>query len=74
MKFVSNKYSSADILRKVRMDLNLTQKEFAKAVGITEATIKNYEQGRRSFSLEKLIDFCNKLNIDVTLEISTRKK
>ncbi len=73
MKFVGNKCSAAEILKMIRKELNLTQREFAKAVGITEATIKNYEQGRRNFSLDKLMSFCDKFNIDVTFEINVKK-
>ena len=43
-----------DNIRHLRKDLNLTQKELAKEVGLTQAQISDYERGRRTPSLHTL--------------------
>ncbi|WP_026189013.1 LexA family protein [Orenia marismortui] len=48
------------VLKKLRMEMNLTQKELADKLGITRGAIGHYEQGKRSPDnemLAKLADF-----------------
>ncbi|MFH1391203.1 MAG: helix-turn-helix domain-containing protein [Candidatus Diapherotrites archaeon] len=34
-------------MKKIRLELGITQKEFAKRLGITQSTLSDYEAGRR---------------------------
>lgn len=47
-------HTVGDNIRHLRKDLNLTQKELAKGVGLTQAQISDYERGRRTPSLHTL--------------------
>jgi transcriptional regulator with XRE-family HTH domain len=54
-------------LRKIRMDAGLQIKELAKAAGLDEMTIVNWEQGRtspRKDKLKELIRILRTLNPD----------
>lgn len=50
-----------DKLRQLRIENNLTQADLAKAIGVSPATIGNYEQGtrepRNNESWQKLADY-----------------
>lgn len=52
-----------DRLRQLRIEHNLTQAEIAKAIGVSSATIGNYEQGtrepRNNEMRQKLADYFN---------------
>lgn len=52
-----------DRLRQLRIERNLTQAEIAKAIGVSSATIGNYEQGtrepRNNEMWKKLADYFN---------------
>lgn len=52
-----------DRLRQLRIERNLTQAEIAKAIGVSSATIGNYEQGtrepRNNEMWQKLADYFN---------------
>lgn len=48
--------------KKIRISAFMTQKEFAKALGVSEGTVRGWEQGvfRPSLKAQKKItDFCN---------------
>ena len=47
----------ADKLRKLRTDNQLTQKEFAKIFGLSDARYNQYETGRRTPDIEMLASF-----------------
>lgn len=52
-----------DRLKQLRVERNLTQAEIAKAIGVSAATIGNYEQGtrepRNNEMWQKLADYFN---------------
>lgn len=43
----------------------LSQKELAEKLETKGARISEYKTGKRGITLEKLKDWCNKLNIDI---------
>lgn len=62
-----------DILKKLRQEKNLTQKELAALLRLSSSTIGMYEQGQREPSfeiLELLADFFN-VDLNVLLDRST---
>ena len=60
-----------DKLKQLRIDRNLTQAEVAKAIGISAATIGNYEQGtrepRNNEMWQKLADYFG-VSVDYLME------
>lgn len=62
-----------DRLRQLRIERNLTQAEIAKAIGVSAATIGNYEQGtrepRNNEMWQKLADYFN-VSVDELMDKS----
>lgn len=52
-------------LRKIRMDLNLTQKQFAQKIGVSQCAITYWENEKRKPRLEQLEKISDKLNISL---------
>lgn len=46
---------SSLLIKELRRDRKITQKELAKAVGVSTSTVGMYEQGRRTPPLDVLI-------------------
>ena len=68
MKLCLNDYNSADLIRIIREWTNLTQREFGKAIGKSEKTVRDYEAGRINYSIKTIFTIMNKFNITVTFE------
>lgn len=54
--------------KKIRISAFMTQKEFAKALGVSYGTVRGWEQGTFNPSLKaqkKIVDFCKKNGIAV---------
>lgn len=66
----------AERLRITRKECKLTQKEAAKALGITEGAYCSYEKGKREPNLEKLVKLSNlfDVSVDFLLNINKYKK
>lgn len=58
-------------IKKRRLELNLTQKEVAKAAGITEATLSRYENNQRIPPADILKRIANVLKINVDYFVET---
>ena len=50
-------------LKEIRLEKGLTQKQLAKAVGLTETALCNYEKGIREPSLNVLKQLCLALDV-----------
>ena len=61
-------------LKFCREDLEMTQKELGNILGVTEATVSNWENANDSISLKKLVMFCNKydFSLDYVIGLSRR--
>lgn len=53
------------LLKKVRLSAGYNLKELATKVGISTAFLSQLENGRRTITIDFLIDFCTALNISV---------
>ncbi len=66
-----------DKLKQLRIDRNLTQAEVAKAIGVSPATIGNYEQGTRepknNEMWQKLADYFG-VSVDYLMEKDTNNQ
>lgn len=61
---------SSQILNK-RLALNMTQKDFAEKLGISQVMLSKYESGDCNFTIRKLADLCMKLNIDLDISLES---
>ena len=58
---------------KRRLELNMTQKEFAQHLGITQGMVSRLEAGECNMTLEKLNHICAQLNLSCTLDIRPKQ-
>ncbi len=69
-------YILADIATKIRnkrKELNMTQKEFAEYLNVTQGMISKYEGAEYNFSIESLVTLFDKLNIVVNIKEKNSK-
>lgn len=52
-------------IKELRTSLNLTQSEFAKQIGTTQATLSSYENSSKLPSIELLISISQKCNVSI---------
>lgn len=62
-----NKYSEliSKNIRKYRIAAGMTQIQLAKKLGITSASISNWEKGQNSIDVEMLFKLCEVLNVSI---------
>jgi transcriptional regulator with XRE-family HTH domain len=53
-------------IRQHRKMKSMTQKELAAELGVASSYIANIEQGQKGISLDKLVEFCKYLNIELS--------
>lgn len=70
MKISLNDYEPKDVIRIIREQTELTQKDFGKSINKRERTIQDYEAGRRRYYAEtlKLIAKVHKIRIVISKE------
>lgn len=54
-------------ITKERLNLNLTQKDFASYINATQSLVSRWEQGDYNFSINKIAEIASKLNLDVNI-------
>jgi transcriptional regulator with XRE-family HTH domain len=54
---------SGKFIKELRKQTGLTQKQFAKKVGVNQANISAIENNKYDISLSKFYEWCNLLNI-----------
>ena len=68
MEELEPELSAMRALIKVRLQLNYTQEQFAKAVGIHQSEISKLERGTRNPSIKFLAKIARALNMDLKIE------
>jgi len=63
---MSNMQIIGQRIRQYRKMKSMTQKELAAELGIASSYIANIEQGQKGISLDKLVEFCMYLNIELS--------
>ena len=53
---------------KYRQEVNMTQKEFAKKMGVTQAMVSKWESSEYNFTIETIAHICEKLNTTFDIE------
>ena len=56
--------TTAEIIRKLRKKLKLTQDQFAEKVNTTQPYISNLENNRVDISIKKLNKYCKMLGVE----------
>lgn len=64
----ANKYKGKDILKFIRENTNLTQKEFAESINKTRDWQASNEIGRCRYSVDDLIKIANKYNLEIIIK------
>ena len=68
MKFIANNYTQQEIIRIIREWSELSQKDFGKTIHRSESSIQSFELGRRSYTVQTLIQIANAHGIKITTE------
>ena len=68
MEINANKYKGKDILKFIRENTNLTQKEFAENINKTRDWQASNEIGRCRYSVDDLIKIANKYNLEIIIK------
>lgn len=64
---------SASIAKK-RIQSNMTQKEFASHMGVSQGMVSKWEGGDYNFSIKTLADIAEKLDMELTVNLDFSKK
>lgn len=57
-------FNFGERLKKIRQENNLTQKQFAKRVGITERGVQRYEAGERKPTFDVIVSILDNVDVD----------
>lgn len=55
-------------IRKTRKSMNLSQKEFAELMNVTQAMVSKWESGHYNFSMETVVRIYDKLHLPLNFE------
>lgn len=58
-------------IERSRLNMNMTQKEFADYMGVTQGMVSKWESREYNFTIKSLNEICKKLNLNLSLEIDT---
>ncbi len=73
MKINANNYKANEILKFIRQNSNLTQKEFAKRIDKSEDWQYSCECGRSRYSFNDLIKIAEKYNLEIIIQDKNNK-
>lgn len=72
--------AEADLLAEIavqihrkRMELGLSQKDFAKVTGVSQAMVSKWERGDYNFSVQTLAKVFSKIGIPCTFDVGERR-
>lgn len=73
MEIKANKYKGKDILKFIRQNSNMTQKEFAETINKTRDRQASNETGRSRYFIDDLINIANTHNLEIIIKDKTQK-
>lgn len=56
-------------IEKCRLDLGMTQKEFADYMGVTQGMVSKWESREYNFTVRSLNEICQKLGLSLSMEM-----
>lgn len=68
MEIKANNYKANEILRFIRQNTNLTQKDFAKTINKSEDWEYSNECGRSRYYFNDLLDIANKHDLEIIIK------
>lgn len=68
MKIICNDFKSNEIIKMIRENMEMTQKEFGKLLNKSNKCIQYYEYGLRNYDFEMLLEIAKKNNLKITIE------
>ncbi|WP_449279837.1 helix-turn-helix transcriptional regulator [Leucobacter sp. GX0328] len=66
--------SFADLIKTVRAERDLTQTDVARLLGVTQATVANWESGKHDMKLPQAVEFAEQLSVPVEWLIEAVKR
>ena len=73
MEIKANKYKANEILKFIRQNTNLTQKEFAKRINKSEDWQYSNESGRSRYFFNDIIDIANTYDLEIIIKDKEKK-
>lgn len=58
---------------KYRIDKKMSQKEFASFLDVSQSMISKIESGDYNFTIKKLVELCNKMDLSLTIDIKNNR-
>lgn len=74
MEFKGNDFQANEILKFIRQNADLTQKELANILNKSTNQVKNNEQGLNRYYFEDLIKISNICNVEIIFKEKKKKK
>lgn len=56
-------------IERCRLDMEMTQKEFAQYLGVSQGMVSRWENRDYNFTVKSLNDICQKLNLSLTIDM-----
>lgn len=72
LEVIKLKYEIGNRIRKYREERQLSQKEFAKMIGVSNSRVSNWEQGINRPDADLLADICRALNVSPSILLDVR--
>ena len=72
----SNLDLSSFISKKIeekRISMNMNQAEFAKYMNVCQSMVSKWESGTYNFTIKSLREVCQRLDLDLNLNINTKE-
>lgn len=73
MKINANNYKANEILKFIRQNSNLTQKDFAKSINKSEDWQYSNECGRSRYFFSDLLEIAEKYNLEIIIQDKNNK-
>ena len=73
MEIKANKYKANEILKFIRQNTNLTQKEFAKSINKSEDWQYSNESGRSRYFFSDILEIANKYDLEIIIKDKGKK-
>lgn len=73
MEIKANKYKANEVLKFIRQNTNLTQKEFAKKINKSEDWQYSNESGRSRYFFNDIIEIANTYDLEIIIKDKEKK-
>ena len=69
--WLSEGLSEAEIIERCRLDMHMSQKEFAAYMGVSQGMISKWESREYNFTVRSLNEICQKLNLKFNISFDS---